>query len=98
LLKFVSSFGVASLSLDPADSIEGLMRIALQRMPAAAGEKRARAPAPAPVYQVPPLPAEIERALRRLEKADWATLADAGVEVLKRLQRIAKMIHAKLGR
>ena len=28
LLKFVSSFGVASLSLDPADSIEGLMRIA----------------------------------------------------------------------
>jgi diguanylate cyclase (GGDEF)-like protein len=99
LLKFVSSFGVASLSLDPADSIEELMRVALQRMPAAAaGEKTARAAAPEPVYQVPPLPAEVERALRRLEKADWAGLADAGVEVLKRLQRIAKMIHAKLGR
>jgi diguanylate cyclase (GGDEF)-like protein len=87
-LRFVTSFGVASLSLDPANSIEELMRAAMQRLKSAASLKAAPEPS-APQR----LPGEIERALQVLEKADTAHLRAAGKQLLKRLQRIAKKLH-----
>ena len=85
-LKFVSSFGVASLTVDAANSIEDLMRLALQRLQAA----------PRPLAEAKPgLPGEIERALRVLEKADPGRLGDAAEEVLARLTRLAKLIQGK---
>ena len=91
-----SRFGVASLSLDSVDSIEELLKVAALRLQSGA-QNVAPAPAPsaAPVAKPPALPSEIERALRRLEKADWPQLGDAGKEVLRRLGRIAKMIQVK---
>jgi two-component system cell cycle response regulator len=82
VLRFSSTFGVASLGVDPANSIEELMRLALQRLQSATGPPVAPKPAG--------LPGEIERALRVLEKADAARLGDAAGEVLGRLKRIAK--------
>jgi hypothetical protein len=87
-LRFASSFGVSSLSLDPVNSIEELMRLAMQRLQSAAGH-RLLPEVSAPLL----LPGEIERALQVLEKADAARLGSGVKQVLKRLQRIAKKLH-----
>jgi two-component system, cell cycle response regulator len=87
-LRFVTSFGVASLSLDQVNSIEDLMKIAMQRLKSATGHKLL------PEVSAPQhLPGEIERALQVLEKADAARLGSGVKQVLKRLQRIAKKLH-----
>jgi two-component system cell cycle response regulator len=91
LLKFVSSLGVASAA-DPANSIEDLMRLALQRL------QRAAAPPPAPAVHAPGLPADLERILRLLEGADIARFGAAADEFARRLKRIAEAIQAKRGR
>src|SRR5438477_2513837 len=83
-LRFISSFGVASLSLDPVDSIEELMRLAMQRLQTASSQKPVPPEPSAPQH----LPGEIERALQVLEKADAARLGRGVKQVLKRLQRI----------
>jgi two-component system cell cycle response regulator len=82
LLRFSTSFGVASLGVDPVNSIEELMRLALQRLQSAAALPAAPKPAG--------LPGEIERALRVLENADALRLGAATAEILERLTRIAK--------
>ena len=87
-LRFVTSFGVASLSLDNVNSIEELMKLGLQRLKSSAGHKFL------PEVSAPHLlPGEIERALQVLEKADAARLGSGAKQVLKRLQRIAKKLH-----
>jgi diguanylate cyclase (GGDEF)-like protein len=87
-LRFATSFGVASLSLDPVNSIEELMRLAVQRLETASGHKLL------PEVSAPQLlPGEIERALQVLEKADGARLGAGVKQLLKRLQRIAKKLH-----
>jgi diguanylate cyclase (GGDEF)-like protein len=91
-LKIVSRAGVASLGADQVGSIDELMRAALQRLDSAPS---GRAPAPAPPVAVPDLPQEMEQALQTLERADIGRLGGAATEVLKRLHRIAKMIHDK---
>jgi diguanylate cyclase (GGDEF)-like protein len=87
VLRFSTSFGIAALGVDPANSIEDLMRLALQRLQTVPNAPVASKPAG--------LPSEIERALRVLEKADAARLGTAAGEVLDRLKRIAKSIQAK---
>jgi two-component system cell cycle response regulator len=87
-LRFVTSFGVASLSLDAVNSIEELMKVAMQRRQNASSLKLEPEPS-APQR----LPSEIERALQVLEKADAARLGPGIKQVLKRLQRIAKKLH-----
>lgn len=87
-LRFPSRVAVASLAADPSGSVEDLMRLALQRLDQARPATRAPAP-PAPRA----LPEEIEAALARLEKADWARLADAAPQVMHRLQRIAAKLR-----
>ena len=80
---------MASLSLDPVDSIEELMRLAMQRLQSASSQKPVPPEPSAPQH----LPGEIERALQVLEKADAARLGRGVKQVLKRLQRIAKKLH-----
>jgi diguanylate cyclase (GGDEF)-like protein len=85
-LKFAASFGIASLAVDAAGSIEELMRAALVRL-----HKQQKLPlAPKPAGG---LPAELESALRVLERADRARLGPAAAELLKRLKRIADALH-----
>jgi diguanylate cyclase (GGDEF)-like protein len=89
-LRFPSRIGVASLAQDPgAGSIEELMRLALKRLDASAtGRPAAAAPS------ARPLPPDIEAALAQLEKADWSRVgADAGPQVMQRLQRIAAKLR-----
>jgi two-component system cell cycle response regulator len=86
-LKFVTSIGVASVSSDPAGSIEELVRLAMQRLQAA---PRA-APAPAPAG----IPDDLERVLRYLENLDASRLGDAAELFAKRLKRISKAIQAR---
>ena len=77
-LKIASSFGVASLSLDKVDTVEELMRLAVQRVDT-----------PLPVFETAKptgLPAEVERALQTLEKAGAAF----SEQILERLQRAFK--------
>jgi diguanylate cyclase (GGDEF)-like protein len=89
-LKIVSRVGVASLAADEAATIEELMGIALQRLESA---PRAAGAAPAPAAAGPRLPADVEQALQTLERTDVTRIGGAVTEVLKRLHRIAKMIH-----
>ena len=87
-LKFVTSVGVASIANDAAaNSIEDLIRVALQRLQAT--------PRPPPAPPQSGLPEDLERVLRFLESTDTARLGDAAELFAKRLKRIAKAILAK---
>lgn len=88
-LKFTSSVGVASLT-DPANAIEDLMKLALQRL-----QQAPPAPAAAAAAAQPGLPNDLERILRFLEGADIARLGPAADVFARRLKRIAKAIQAK---
>lgn len=90
-LNIASRVGVASLGADAAGSIEELFRAALQRL-----DTPQAAPAPVPATAAAAeLPAEVEQALQTLERADVGRIGGATTELLKRLHRIAKMIHDK---
>jgi two-component system, cell cycle response regulator len=81
-LKFAASYGIAALAADRVSSIEELMRVALMRL------HKQQAP-PLPPQPAAALPAQLEAALRVLERADRAQLGPAAAELLKRLKRIA---------
>ena len=85
-LKFAASFGVASLAVDGAGSIEELMRVALVRL----HKQQAPPIAPKPAGA---LPAELEAALRVIERADRARLGHAAAQLLTRLKRIADALN-----
>ena len=86
-LKIACSFGVASLAVDPAGSIEELIRLALQRLaasplPAVAGGAR--------------LGEDVERALRLLEAAASRTPpGQRSEELLARLRAVAKTLQGR---
>lgn len=86
-LKFVTSVGVASLSSDPANAIEDLVRLAMQRLQTQ--------PKPPPPPPKPGIPDDLERVLRYLENLDASRLGEAAEQFAKRLKRISKAIQAK---
>jgi len=86
-LKFVTSIGVASISADPAGSIEDLVRLAMQRLQAT--------PRMAAVAPKAGIPDDLERVLRYLENLDASRLGEAAEQFAKRLKRISKAIQAK---
>lgn len=91
-LRFGTSFGVASISLDAVNSIEELMRLAVQRLQAAARQKAPPVPEPSAPSGLPP---ELERALQVLERADLARLGKGGKSVMQRLDRLMRALQAK---
>ncbi len=75
VLKIQASVGCASFGIDAADSIEELMKRALERL-------QTGNPAPKPAL----LAAEVERALQVLERLDAGGLGDAAArEIVRRL-------------
>ncbi|HSA89817.1 MAG TPA: response regulator [Burkholderiales bacterium] len=82
-LKFAASFGIASLAVDAVGSIEELMRVALVRL------HKQQAP-PIPAKPAGALPAELESALRVLERVDRARLGPAAADLAERLSRLVK--------
>lgn len=91
-LRFGTSFGVASISLDAVNSIEELMRLAVQRLQAASKQKAPLVPEPSAPQSLPP---DIERALQVLEAADPARLGKGSKAVLKRLEHLLKVMQVK---
>jgi len=86
-LTIVSSFGVASLSQDTANTIEDLMKLALQRLQRAGASRDERIVGAEDIVLVKPatLPSDIDRALQVLERADADRLGDVSNEILLRL-------------
>ena len=85
-LKIVSSLGVATPQ-DPANTIEDLVKLALQRLQKAGASKDERIVGADEIMVVKPasLPSDIERALLVLEQANAERLGDASNEILRRL-------------
>lgn len=83
-LKIAASYGVSSMHVDSADSIDELMGLATKRLDGGMLTLPAET-----------VPAEIDQALRTLEHADTSMLGEVSQEILERLQRIAKAIQAK---
>lgn len=86
-LRIVSSFGVASLASDTANSIEDLMKLALARLQRAGASKDQRIVGAEDITLVKPvtLPSDIDRAVQVLEQADANRLGEASNEILRRL-------------
>jgi diguanylate cyclase (GGDEF)-like protein len=84
-LKIVSSFGIAAPN-DTANSIEDLMKLALQRLQkAAASPERIVGADEVMVVKQATLPGDIDRAVQVLEQASAERLGDAANEILRRL-------------
>ena len=86
-LKIVSSFGVASVALDTGNSIEDLIKLALQRLQRAGANKAERIVGAEEITLVKPatLPSDIDRALQLLERVNPDRLGDASNEILVRM-------------
>jgi diguanylate cyclase (GGDEF)-like protein len=87
VLRIRVSIGHAGLDMDTAESIEDLMKLALQRLqqgPPRAPERAPAAEAPKPAGP-PGLPIDVERALQVLERAKPEQIGDAETEVLRRM-------------
>jgi diguanylate cyclase (GGDEF)-like protein len=86
-LAIVSSFGVASLAQDTANTIEDLMKLALQRLQRAGASKGERIVGAEEIVVVKPatLPSDLDRALQVLERASADHLGEASNEILLRL-------------
>lgn len=87
-LKIVSSFGIAAPQ-DPANAIEDLMKLALQRLQKAGASKTERivgSDAVAPVAKAAAgLPGEVESAVAVLEQLNAERLGEGSNEILRRL-------------
>jgi len=87
VFKFVTSMGLAALDIDPAKSVEDLMKLALQRLQDPASQKAPPAVAqgqPSPMKMLE-LPIDIEIAVKAIEGTNPERLGEAGNEVLRRL-------------
>lgn len=85
-LKIVTSFGIATPQ-DTANSVEDLMKLALQRLQMAGASKDERIVGGDEISLVKPaaLPSDIDRAVQVLEQASAERLGDASNEILRRL-------------
>jgi two-component system cell cycle response regulator len=87
VLKIGTSIGLAALDVDPASSVEELVKLAQQRLKDAAARKvqqRIVTQDEVSVMKPVSLPSDIERAAQVFENANVDTLGDAAPEVLRR--------------
>lgn len=99
LLSIHASFGLASLGVDAAGSIEELMKRALQRLESAASGKTGPLAAVAAPMKPASLPAEVERALQVLERLDAERLGErSAAEIARRLSALLRGASAAAGR
>jgi len=99
VLRIGTSIGLAALDVDPAQSVEELMKLAQQRLKDAAARKaQQRIVTQDEVSVVKPLslPSDIERAAQVFENANVAQLGDQGSEALRRLLPFIVAVCRKL--
>jgi two-component system, cell cycle response regulator len=90
-----ATFGVASLGLDQVDSIEELMKRALERMRKPEAQPVVPPPAPAAAPAEPlALPADVELAMKLLETAAGRVGEEARPTLIQRLQALVNAIKA----
>jgi two-component system cell cycle response regulator len=85
-LKIVTSFGIATPQ-DTANSVEDLIKLALQRLQSAGASKEDRIVGSDDISLFRPatLPSDIDRAVQVLEQTNAERLGDASDEILRRL-------------
>src|SRR5262249_8999034 len=98
-LRIGTSIGLSALDVDPAASVEELMKLAQQRLKdAAATQAHQRIVAQADVSVMKPRsqPSDIERAAQVFENASVAELGDAAGEALRRMLPFIVSVCGKL--
>jgi diguanylate cyclase (GGDEF)-like protein len=99
VLRIGTSIGLSALDVDPAASVEELMKLAQQRLKDAAARKaQQRIVAQDEVSVMKPLslPSDIERAAHVFENANVAQLGDAAGEALRRMLPFIVAVCRKL--
>jgi diguanylate cyclase (GGDEF)-like protein len=95
-LSIRASLGIGSLGHDTANSVEELLKIALQRMqPAAAGIRAPEATVPVAPAAASGLPADIERAVQTLERLIPERLGAGAGQVFRRLIPVLERLKGK---
>ena len=89
------SLGIASLGHDTVNSVEELLKIALQRMQPAAAARAPEATVPVAPAAASGLPPDIERALQTLERLAPERLGSAATPVLRRLTAALERLAGK---
>jgi two-component system, cell cycle response regulator len=94
-LAIRASLGIASLGHDTANSIEELLKVALQRLQPAATARAPDATVPVAAAAASGLPPEIERAVQVLERAIPERLGAGAALVLRRLLPVLERLKGK---
>ena len=94
-LNIRASIGIASLGHDTANSVEELLKVALQRLQPAAAARAPDATVPDAPAATTGLPPEVERAVQTLERASPERLGAGAAQVLRRLIPVLERFKGK---
>jgi diguanylate cyclase (GGDEF)-like protein len=99
VLKIHPAIGLAGLDADTAESLEELMKLALQRLQRAATlpSERIVGKDEVAVVKPPSLPSDMERAVQVIEGAKAEQMGDAGTEALRRMLPFLAAVCRRLG-
>lgn len=99
VLKIHPAIGLAGLDADTAESLEELMKLALQRLQRAATlpSERIVGKDEVAVVKPPSLPSDMERAVQVIEGAKAEQMGDAGNEALRRMLPFLAAVCRRLG-
>jgi diguanylate cyclase (GGDEF)-like protein len=99
VLKIHPAIGLAGLDADTAESLEELMKLALQRLQRAATlpSERIVGKDEVAVVKPPSLPSDLERAVQVIEGAKAEQMGDAGNEALRRMLPFLAAVCRRLG-
>jgi two-component system, cell cycle response regulator len=95
-LSIRASLGIASLGHDTANSMEDLLKIALQRMQPSSAARPAESTVPIAPAAASGLPAEVERALQVLERLTAERLGPGSDQVVKRMMPFLQSAFRRL--
>jgi len=94
-LAIRASLGIASLGHDTANSMEELLKVALQRMQPAGAARAPEVTVPVAPAAAAGLPPEVERAVQLLERLSAERLGAGAVQVLRRLMPVLERLRGK---
>ena len=94
-LAIRASLGIASLGHDTANSMEELLKVALQRMLPAGAARAPEVTVPVAPAAAAGLPPEVERAVQLLERLSAERLGAGALQVLRRLMPVLERLKGK---
>ena len=94
-LAIRASLGIASLGHDTANSMEELLKVALQRMQPGAAARAPEATVPVAPAAATGLSPEVERAVQLLERLSAERLGAGALQVLRRLMPVLERLKGK---